>query len=122
MRPKRVRSEEWNLKKRRLEYMRARLGTVTLGTVTLGTVRAGLGAVRLESAKLKNVRLENVKPQRSSSEAGKARHLQLHLPGPCDRQVGDETEHQQLRRSWFEDNRFGKCFERKCIERKRASY
>ena len=47
-------------------------------------------------ARLGNVkaRLRNAKPQRSFSEADKARHLQLHLPGLCDRQVGDKTEHQ----------------------------
>ena len=73
-----MRSEEWNLKKRRLEYVRARLGTVTLGTVTLGTVtlgtmtlgtvKAGLGAVRLKSAKLGNV---NSEARKCESEAWK---------------------------------------------------
>ena len=50
-----------------------------------------------------NVRLGNVKLQRSFSEADKARHLQLHLLGPD----GNTTEHQQLRWSRLEDNRFG---------------
>ena len=75
-------------------------------------------SVRLENVrvKLKNVRLENVRtglrnvrPQRSFLEADEARHLQLHLPGPRDSQVGNgkKTEYQQLRYSWLEDNRFG---------------
>ena len=61
------------------------------------------------------MRLKNVKPQRFFSDPNKARHLQLYLPGPD----GNTTEHQQLRRSWPEDNRFGKCIEWKCIEQKR---
>ena len=65
----------------RLEYVRTRLGNVRPG----------------------NVRFGNVKLQRSFSEDDKAKHLQLHLPGPD----GNTTEHQQLRRSWLEDNRFG---------------
>ena len=69
--------------------MKARLGNVMFGTVRIVTVR------------LKSAELGNVKVQRSFSEADKARHLQLHLPGPCNSQVGNnkETEHQQFRRS-----------------------
>ena len=61
----------------------------------LKNVRARLGNVK--------ARLKNAKPQKSFSEANKARHLQLHLPRPD----GNMTEHQQLHQLWLEDNRFG---------------
>ena len=72
----------------RLEYVRTRLGNVRPGNV-----RARLGTVSFG----------NVKLRRSFSVDDKAKHLQLHLPGPD----GNTIEHQQLRRSWLEDNRFG---------------
>ena len=77
---------------------------------------------RLENARFKSARLENMRAQKFFLEADKARHLQLQLLCPCNKQVGDKTEHQQLHRLWLEDNRFGKCFEKKCIERKRTFY
>ena len=49
-----------------------------LRNVKLENVEARLRNVR---ARLGTVRLKNVKPQRSFSEADKARHLQLHLLG-----------------------------------------
>ena len=92
--------------------MKARLGTMRLRKSgarrgTLVNVRAKLG---------------NVRPQRSFSESDETSHLQLHLPGLCNSQVGNnkETEHQQLRHSRYKDNRFGKCIERKCIKQERA--
>ena len=110
MRPENVRARLGNV---RLKSVRARLRNVGLESARarLGNVKARLGAVRLENMRLENMRLKNVRPQRSFSETDKARHLQLHLPG-LD---GNTAEHQQLRRLWLEDNRFGKCTERKWI-------
>ena len=111
---RRYESEERGSENVRLESARARLGNVKarLGAMRLKGAKLGnvkFGTVRIENMRLENMRLKNVRPQRSFSETDKARHLQLHLPG-LD---GNTAEHQQLRRLWLEDNRFGKCIERK---------
>ena len=119
--PTRWRLKEWKLKKRleivrfkgiRLKDVRARRRNVRLKSAKLENVRTRLRNMRPKSAKLKNVRirLENMKtrlntmrtklkngrPQRFFLETDKARHLQLHFLGPCDRQIGDKIEHQTL--------------------------
>ena len=101
----------------RLESVKARLRKSRARRVTLANIRVRLGNVRarLRKSGAQRVTLVNVRAQRSFSKADKARHLQLYLSGLCNIQIGNdkETEHQQLRRSWLEDNRFGKCIEQK---------
>ena len=74
--------------------------------VKLRNMKTRLGNVRVKLGNMKT-RLGNVRPLRSFLAVDKTRHLQLHLPGPCNRQVCDKTEHQQLYWSWLKDNQFG---------------
>ena len=89
------------LESARLENVKARLGNVNARLRTVKLKKSGAQRGTLVNVR---ARLGDVRPQRSFSESDETRHLQLHLPSPYNRQVGDKAEHQQLHRLWLEDN------------------